>query len=61
MGKFESNAFSSHIRISPYKRYVDDLYLQTTNEGTANDFRHTMNSLQSPLKFEIEKNNQISR
>lgn len=55
MGKFENIAFSSHIRISPYKRYVDDFYLQTTDEGTANDFRHTMNSLQSRLKFEIEK------
>ena len=45
MGKFENIAFSSHMRISPYERYVDDFYLQTTDEGTANDFRHTMNSL----------------
>ena len=51
MGKFENIAFSSHLRISPYKRYVDDFYLQTTDEGTANDFRHTMNSLQSRLKL----------
>ena len=55
MDQLESIALSSHRVISPYKRYVDDIYLQTTNEEKANEFHHTMNSLHPRLKFEIEK------
>ena len=54
MDKLESIALSSHRLISPYKRYVDDIYLQTTNEEKANEFHNTMNSPHPRLKFEIE-------
>jgi hypothetical protein len=32
MDKLENIALSSYQFISPYKRYVDDIYLQTNNE-----------------------------
>jgi len=48
-------ALSSHLSISPYRRYVDDIYLQTTGEEMADQFHYTMNSLHPKLKFEIEK------
>ena len=51
--KLEQIALSSHRFISPYKRYVDDIYLQTTNEEKANEFHDTMNGLHLRLKFEI--------
>ena len=35
MDKLDTINLSSHLMISPYKRYVDDIYLQTTNEETA--------------------------
>ena len=41
--------------ISPYKRYVDDIYLQTSNEETADHFHHIINNVHPNLKFEIEK------
>jgi len=55
MDKLEQIALSSHRFISPYKRYVDDIYLQTANEEKANEFHDTMNGLHPRLKFEIEK------
>ena len=39
----------------PYKRYVDDIYFQTTREEMADQFHHTMNNLHPKMKFEIEK------
>ena len=55
MDKLETIALSSHLLISPYKRYVDDIYIQTTNEEMANQFHHMMNNQHPKLKFEIEK------
>ena len=55
MDKLETIAFSSHLMINPYKRYVDDIYLQTTNEETANHFHDIINNVHPNLKFEIEK------
>ena len=55
MDKLETIAVSSHLSISPYRRDVDDIYLQTTGEEMADQFHHTMNSLHTKLKFEIEK------
>ena len=55
MDKLETIALSSHLSISPYRRYVDDIYPQTPGEETADRFHHTMNSLHPKLKFEIEK------
>ena len=55
MGKLETIALSSHLSISCYRRYVDDIYLQTTGEGMADQFHYTMNNLHPKLKFEIEK------
>ena len=34
MDRLETNALPSHLSISPYKRYVDDIYFQTTGEET---------------------------
>ena len=55
MDRLETIALSSHLSISPYKRYVDDIYLQTTCEDMADQFHSTMNNLHPKLKFEIEK------
>ena len=46
--KLETIALSSQLLISPYKRYVDDIYIQTTNEEMANQFHHIMNN-QHPI------------
>ena len=54
MDKLETIALS-HLSISPYWRYVDNIYLQTTGEEVADRFHHTMNSLHPKLKYEIEK------
>ena len=55
MDRLETITLSSHLSISPYRRYVDDIYLQTTDEEMADQFHHTMNTLHPKLKFEIEK------
>ena len=55
MDKLESIALSSHLMKNPYKRYVDDIYLQTTNEETADHFHKIINNVHPNLKFEIEK------
>ena len=55
MDNLETIALSSHLMISPYKRYVDDIYLQTSNEETADHFHHIINNVHPNLKFEIEK------
>ena len=38
INKLKTITLSSHLTISPNKRYVDDIYLQTTNEETAQHF-----------------------
>ena len=48
MDKLEQIALSSHRFISPYKRYVDDIYLQTANEEKANEFHDTMHERSTP-------------
>ena len=53
MDKLGTAALSSHLMISPYKRYVDYIYLQTTSEETAD--HHIINKVHPNLKFEIEK------
>jgi len=53
MDKLETIALFSHLSISPYRRYVDDIYLQTTGEEMADRFHHTMNSLHPKLKFGV--------
>ena len=55
MDKLETIALSLHLVVNPYKRYVDDIYLQTTNEETADHFHDMKNNVQPNLKFEIEK------
>ena len=44
MDKLETLALSSHLLISPFRGYVDDIYLQTTSEEMADQFHHTMNN-----------------
>ena len=51
MDRLETIALSSHLSKRPYRRYVDDIYLQTTGE----DMDYTMNNLHPNLKSEIEK------
>ena len=53
INKLKNITLSSHLTISPNKRYVDDIYLQTTNEETAHHFHHIINNVQP--SFEIEK------
>lgn len=53
--KLESIALFSRRLIGPYKRYVDDTYLQTTKEGKADELHCTMNTVHPRLKFEIKK------
>ena len=55
MDRLETIALSSHLSMSPYRRYVDDIYLQTTGDEMADQFHYTMNNLHPKLKFEIEK------
>ena len=55
MDKLETIALSSQLPINPYKRYVDNIYLQTTSEEVADQFHHTMSNLHPKLKFKIEK------
>ena len=57
LDKLETIALSSHLSINPYKRYLDDIYPQTTSEEMADQFHHTINNLHvhPKLKFEIEK------
>ncbi|XP_066026295.1 telomerase reverse transcriptase-like [Pocillopora verrucosa] len=51
MDKLEQIVLSSYRLIGPYKRYVDDIYLQTANEEKANEFHDTMNSLHPETKI----------
>ena len=60
MDKLESIALSSHLMINPYKRYVDDIYLQTTNEETADHFHKIINNVHPNLKFEIDKQHRMA-
>ena len=55
MDKLENIALSSKRFIKPYKRYVDDIYLNTTRENTADKLHPTMNDLHPKIKFETEK------
>ena len=55
MDKLETIALSSHLMIGPYKRYVDDIYLQPTNEESSAHFHDVINNAHPNLKFEIEK------
>ena len=62
MDKLETIALTSHLIISPYKRYVDEIYIQTTNEETADYFHHIINNVHPNLKFELknQKQHQVS-
>ena len=40
MDRLETIALSSHLSISPHRRCVHDLYLQTTGEEMADQFHH---------------------
>ena len=52
MDRLETIALSSHLSI---RRYVEDIYLQTTGEEMEDQFHYTMSNLHPKLKFEIEK------
>ena len=55
MDRLERITLSSEWSLLPYKRYVDDIYIQAENEQAANNFHRHMNSLHPKIKFEIEK------
>ena len=57
MDKLEKKALFSCLYIDPYKRYVDDIYAQTTDESNADAFHEHMNSQHPNIKFDIEKPN----
>ena len=42
MDRLETIALSSHLSISPYKRYVDDINLQTTCDDMAGQLYSTV-------------------
>ena len=62
MDKLETITLTSHLITSPYKRYVDEIYIQTTNEETADYFHHIINNVHPNLKFELksQKQHQVS-
>lgn len=53
----QKRALLSYRYIDPYKRYVDDVYTQTTDESNADAFYDHMNNQHPNIKFEIEKPN----
>ena len=55
LDRLEKMTVMQDLRINPYKRYVDDAYLQTTNEEQADEIHKNMNQLHPCIKFEIEK------
>jgi len=58
MDRLEIIALSLHLSIRPFRRYVDDIYLQTTAEEMADQFQYTMNNMHPKhpkLKYEIQK------
>lgn len=55
MDKLETIALRSARLITNYRRYVDDIYFQTTNEEHAIQFQQLMNAQHSNIKFEIVK------
>ena len=40
--------------ICTYSRYVDDIFILTTDEGSANNIHTSMNSLHPSIRFEIK-------
>ncbi|KAK3730383.1 hypothetical protein QZH41_004672 [Actinostola sp. cb2023] len=54
MDKLESTALSSFRSIITYKRYVDDIYFETTDEARAAEFHQIMNAAYPRLTFEME-------
>ena len=55
MDTLERKTLTSCTYISEYDRYVDDAYLQTTDEEHADQFLDFMNQQHQHIKFEIEK------
>ncbi len=55
LDRLEKMTVMQDLRINPYTRYVDDAYLQTTNEEQADEIHKNMNQLHPCIKFEIEK------
>ena len=58
MDRLETIALSPQLSIRPFRRYVDEIYLQTTGKEMADQFHYTMNNLHPrhpKLKYEIQK------
>lgn len=55
MDKLEKKTLFSCLYVDPYKRYVDDIYAQTTDESNADVFHEHMNNKHPNIKFKIEK------
>lgn len=54
MDKLDNIPLSSQQLISPYKRYVNEIFLQITEAGAAKEF-HKWTAYTYDYKFEIEK------
>ena len=54
MDKLESQAISTFRQIGLYKRYVDDIFIITSDKETANEICARMNDEDPHIKFEIE-------
>jgi uncharacterized protein (UPF0276 family) len=61
MDKLDRMTFSQHLLIDPYKRYVDDMYLQIEDENQADNFYRNMNQLHPRIKFEIENQSKLPK
>lgn len=55
MDKLERSVLALYHLTDPYKRYVDDVYAQTTNEAEADNFHNIINKAHPRIQFEIEK------
>ena len=55
MDKLERCVLVLYNLTDPYKRCVDDIYGQTTDEAEADNFHKIMNETHPNIKFEIEK------
>ena len=55
MSRLERITLTSHQLARPYKKYVDDIYLQTRNEEMGDTFHRAMNNLHQKILFKMEK------
>jgi hypothetical protein len=55
MDKLERGVLVLYNLTDPYKRYVDDIYGQTTDETEADNFHKIMNETHPNIKFGLDR------